>query len=161
MNTPAPPAPGDAPPRQAAPDVFPATYGEVLNPLDVTALPRHLALLHRDSALFRDWVQALDRTTRAEKVSSWTTWTELERRAYDSGDVVAFSRVRGYTDAEIAAYLDYLELTRELDAAHPDDPDFTFCAMHDVLQTMRTPAFDALDARLQALSDTAPPKLPR
>ena len=29
--------------------------------------------------------------------------------------------------------------------------------MHDVLQTMRTPAFDALDAHLQALSDAAPP----
>jgi hypothetical protein len=161
MNTAASSPPGNALPRQATDDVFPATYGDVLGPLDIAALPEPLAALHRDSPLFRDWVQALDRTTRAEKVSSWTTWTDLERRAYDSGDVVAFSRVRGYTEAEIAEFLGYLDLTRKLDAEHPDDPDFTFCAMHDVLQTMRTPAFDELDARLQALSDTAPPPFQR
>jgi hypothetical protein len=136
---------------------LPATYGDVLTPLDVTSLPPSLATLHRDDTLFRDWVQALDRTVRAEKVSSWTTWTAAERQAWDASDTVAFSRLRGYTEAEIADYLRYLELTQALDAAHPDDPDFSFCTMHDVLQTMRTPAFDALDAHLQALSDAAPP----
>ncbi len=74
---------------------LPATYGEVLRPLDVTALPGELAALYRDSALFRDWVHALDRTARAEKVSAWTTWSEAERRAWDAQDVVAFSRLRG------------------------------------------------------------------
>ncbi len=138
-------------------DGLPATYGDVLGPLDVAALPPDLAALYRDSTLFRDWVHALDRTTRAEKVSSWTTWTPAERRAYDAGDVAAFSRLRGYGEAEIADYLAYLDITRQLDAEHADDPDFTFCAMHDVLQTMRTPAFDALDAHLATLSDTAPP----
>ena len=130
----------------------------MLDPLDVTRLPGPLAALHRDSALFRDWVQALDRVTRAEKVSSWTTWTERERRAWDAGDVVAFSRLRGYTEAEISDYLAYLELTRRLDAEHPDDPDFTFCTLHDVLQAVRTPAFDALEADLQALSGDPPPR---
>ncbi len=144
------------PPADAA---LPATYGELMKPLDVAALPEPLAALHRDSALFRGWVLALDRTTRAEKVSSWTTWTRAERRAYEAGDVAAFSRLRGYTEAEIADHLAYLELTRQLDAAHADDPDFSFCAMHDVLQTMWTPAYDAVEARLQSLSDTAPPPL--
>jgi len=148
-----------ATPARIAHDDLPATYGDVMNALDVAALPGHLAELYRDSSLFRDWVHALDRTARAEKVSSWTTWTAAEREAYDAGDVVAFSRLRGYSGSEIADYLAYLELTRRLDAEHPDDPDFTFCAMHDVLQTLRTPAFDAVDVRLEALSDQPPPRL--
>lgn len=138
---------------------LPATYGDVLNPLQVAALPSPLAALYRDSALFREWLHAWDRTTRAEKVSSWTTWSLLERQAWDSEDIVGFSRLRGYTESEISDYLGYLELTRRLDAEHPDDPDFTFCALNDVLQTMRTPAFDELDAYLQTLSDGPPPRL--
>jgi hypothetical protein len=138
---------------------LPATYGEVLAPLDVAALPAELAALHGASALFRDWVQALDRTLRAEKVSSWTTWTRDERLAWDAGDVAAFSRLRGYTDAEIADYLGYLELARRLDAEHGDDPDFTFCAMHDVLRAIATPAYDALEAHLATLADGPPPRL--
>ena len=135
---------------------LPATYGQVLAALDVAALSPELATQYRDSALFRDWVHALDRTLRAEKVSSWTTWTPAERRAWDAGDVARFSRLRGYTEAEIADYLAYLELARRLDAAHPEDPDFTFCAMHDVLRTMATPAYDALEAQLAAIADGPP-----
>jgi hypothetical protein len=43
---------------------------------------------------------------------------------------------------------------------HADDPDFTFCTMHDVLRTMHTPAFDALEAQLAALGDGPPPVNP-
>jgi hypothetical protein len=139
---------------------LPETYGQVLRPLDVAALPAPLAALYRENPLLRDWVHALDRTLRAEKVSSWTTWTESERRAWDAGDVAAFSRLRGYTEPEIAGYLGYLELTRRLDAEHPDDPDFTFCTLHDVLQALATPAYVALEERLAALSDVAPPPWP-
>ena len=138
---------------------LPATYGEVLDALDVAALPGELAALYRGSPLFRDWVHALDRTARAEKVSSWTTWTQAERRAWDAGDVAAFSRLRGYTEPEIADYLAYLELTRRLDAEHAGDPDFTFCAMHDVLQTMRTRAFEDVEAQLESIADGPPPRL--
>jgi len=138
---------------------LPATYGEVLGALDVAALPQELAALYRDDALFREWVHALDRTARAEKVSSWTTWTLAERRAWDAGDVAAFSRLRGYTEAQIADYLGYLELTRRLDVEHVDDLDFTFCAMHDVLRAIATPAYDALEARLAAIADGPPPPL--
>ena len=77
-------------PGRIADGVLPATYGDVLRPLEVTALPDALAALYRDSPVFRDWLHAWDRATRAEKVSSWTTWTEAERRAWDAGDVVAF-----------------------------------------------------------------------
>jgi hypothetical protein len=135
---------------------LPATYGEVLAALDVAALPPELASHYAGSALFRDWLHALDRTLRAEKVSSWTTWSLAERRAWDAGDVAAFSRLRGYDEAEIADYLAYLELTRRLDDEHADDPDFTFCAMHDVLRTIATPAYDALEA---TLDDGPPPRL--
>ncbi|MBW8756919.1 MAG: hypothetical protein JF586_04835 [Burkholderiales bacterium] len=151
------PAPSASPPWPWPGAPLPATYGAVLTPLDVTALPSALAVLHRDDALFRAWVHALDRTLRAEKVSSWTTWSVAELRAYGAGDTVAFSRLRGYTEAEIAGDRRDLELTRMLDAARPDDPDFSFCTLHDVLQTMCTPAFDALEAQLLALSDIAPP----
>ena len=154
MDATTPSAPG-----RIADGVLPATYGDVLRPLDLTALPAPLAALYRDSPVFRDWLHAWDRATRAEKVSSWTTWTEPERRAWDAGDVVAFSRLRGYTEAEIADFLRYLELSAALDAQHPDDPDFTFCAMHDVLDTLRTPAYDELDAHLQSLSSTPPARL--
>lgn len=154
------PAPHGMPPLGALTDSsLPATYGDVLNPLRVATLPSPLADLHRDSALFRAWLHAWDRALRAEKVSSWTTWTLAERRAWDADDIVAFSRLRGYSESEIADYLEYLELTRRLDAEHADDPDFTFCAMQDVLQTMRTAAFDALEACLLALSDGPPPRL--
>lgn len=137
---------------------LPATYGQVLAALDVAALPPALAAQYRDSPLFRDWVHALDRTLRAEKVSSWTTWTPAERCAWDAGDVARFSRLRGYSEAEIADYLAYLALASRMDAAHPDDPDFTFCAMHDVLRTMATPAYDALEAQLAAIADGPPPR---
>jgi hypothetical protein len=160
MDATPPSSSAPAPAGRAAGPRLPATYGEVLDPLDVARLPETLAALHRDSALFRDWVTALDRTMRAEKVSSWTTWTQAERRAWDAGDVVAFSRLRGYTEAEISDYLAYLELTRRLDAGHADDLDFTFCALHEVLQAVRTAAWDALDARLQALSSVPPPPWP-
>ena len=159
MDATTPSAPGAMPPGGIADGALPAAYGEVLRPLDVTALPAPLVALYRDSPVFRDWLHAWDRATRAEKVSSWTTWTEPERRAWDAGDVVAFSRLRGYTEAEIADFLRYLELSATLDAQHPDDPDFTFCAMHDVLDTLRTPTYDELDAHLQSLSSTPPPRL--
>ena len=160
MDATTPSAPGATPEGRIADGVLPATYGDVLRPLDLTALPAPLAALYRDSPVFRDWLHAWDRTTRAEKVSSWTTWTEPERRAWDAGEVVAFSRLRGYTETEIADFLRYLELTATLDAEHPDDPDFTFCALHDVLDTLRTPAYDALDEHLQSISSTPPPRLP-
>jgi len=145
--------------RRARDPALPATYGEVLLALDPAALPAPLAALYRDDALFRAWVHAWDRTFRAEKVSSWTTWTDAERRAWDAGDVVAFSRLRGYTAAEIADYLACQELAARLDAAHSDDPAFTFCAMHDILRTLVTPAYEALECRLQESGDGAPPPL--
>jgi hypothetical protein len=159
MDADTPESRGTTSPGSPAPRPLPATYGEVLKPLRLSALPEALVALHRDSALFREWLQAWDRVTRAEKVSSWTTWTLAERQAWDAEDVVGFSRLRGYTAPEIADYLAYLDLTRRLAAAHADDPDFTYCASQDVLQTLLTPAFEALEAHLQSLADGPPPRL--
>jgi hypothetical protein len=133
---------------------LPATYELVLKPLDVSALPAHLSALYRDDPLFHEWVHVCDRTRRAEKVSSWTQWSALEQAVYDSGDTASFSRLRGYTDADIADFQRYLELSELLDTAHGDD-DFTFFAGVDLLALTRTPEFDALEAELAQMSDAA------
>ena len=131
----------------------------MLKLLRIAALPSPLADLHRESALFREWLQASARTMPAEKVSSWTTWTPAERQAWDADDIVAFSRLRGYMESEIADDLAHLELSRRLNAEHADDPDFTRCALQDMLQTIGTPAFDELEGHLETLAGGPPPRL--
>lgn len=55
----------------------------------------------------------------AEKVSDPATWTAAERAAYDAGDMAEFSRLRGYTEEEIA---DFQELMRRIDLG----PDYNY-----------------------------------
>lgn len=59
------------------------------------------------------------RVAAAEKVSDPADWTAAERAAYDAGDMVEFSRLRGYTEAEIA---DFQELMRRIDLG----PDYNY-----------------------------------
>lgn len=64
---------------------------------------------HRADPLIVRFAHLYDRTTRAEKVSNPAHWTPAERAAYDSEDWKAFSRLRGYTEDEIADFRAYLE----------------------------------------------------
>lgn len=69
----------------------------------------------------RKYIEVLDRTTRAEKVSDPDTWTREQRDAYGRGDWREFSRLRGYTDAEIDDFQMYLDLTYSLIAKYGED----------------------------------------
>jgi len=67
------------------------------------------------------YVEVLDRTTRAEKVSDPDTWTLEQRDAYGSGDWRNFSHLRGYTEDEISDFQNYLDLTYSLIAKYGED----------------------------------------
>lgn len=53
-----------------------------------------------------------EKVAAAEKVSDPADWTPEMRAAYDAGDMETFSRLRGYTEEEIA---DFQELMRRID----------------------------------------------
>lgn len=95
---------------------FPATYGEVMNPLEITLLPHDLRALYESDPAFRELVQLSDRTRRAEKISCWTQWTPEQRIAYEAGDMLQFSRLRGYTEPEIADFSRFMALVSEVDS---------------------------------------------
>lgn len=69
---------------------------------------------HRADPLIVRFAQLCDRTTRAEKVSDPADWTPAERAAYESDDWEAFSRLRGYTEEEIADFQAYLEAAADV-----------------------------------------------
>lgn len=74
--------------------------------LDIEALA--LTPEHRADPLIVRFARLCDRTTRAEKVSDPADWTPVERAAYEGGDWETFSRLRGYTEQEIADFRLYL-----------------------------------------------------
>jgi len=74
-----------------------------------------------DTPEIKEFLKLQDITRAAEKESDPATWTAEERKAYDSGDWEAFSRLRGYTKKEIAEYGRYLELADIVKAKHGDD----------------------------------------
>jgi hypothetical protein len=49
----------------------------------------------------------------AEKIGSWSDWTEEQRRLYEAGNWRVFSKARGYTDAEIEDYATWLRMVSE------------------------------------------------
>ncbi len=71
------------------------------------------------------------KTSSAEKFSDPSTWTAEEKAAYDSGDWKTFSKLRGYTDEEMADFNRWLELAGDgkgfnykfLDENHVDPDD--------------------------------------
>jgi hypothetical protein len=81
-------------------------YGEVMKPLNIQQLEID-GFLKQDPAILK-FIDILDRTMRAERVSHFESWTLDERRVHDSGDWKEFSRLRGYTDLEIADFENYL-----------------------------------------------------
>lgn len=94
-------------------------------------LDEHGALNDPDLPEFLDRVA---QSTDEEKQSDPDDWTAEERAAYNSGDWKTFSRLRGYTDDEIANFSRYMELANRLIDRYGDD--FT-ASLH----------FDWLDAR--------------
>jgi hypothetical protein len=75
-------------------------------------------------AAIDDFNRLQERVIGAEKVSDPADWSKAERAAYDSGNYEEFSRLRGYTKAEIdewKQYQSYLKGTDpDLVQLHPD-----------------------------------------
>lgn len=125
---------------------WPATYGEIMKPLDMSLLPSDLAALCQTDSLVREWIHLADSVRRAEKVSCWKDWTPEQRAAYDANDFRLFSRLRGYTEGEIAQFDRYLELVATLDARHGEG----FCCDADfcLAQLVETPESRAVDREI-------------
>lgn len=87
--------------------------------LDVDALP--LLKEHRADPLIQRFAELSDRVDRAEKDSNPATWTPEERRAYESGNYEEFSRLRGYTESEIADFNEFVKLAGEIDAKYGEN----------------------------------------
>jgi len=100
--------------------VKPAKIQSTLNPETID----EILAQDKDDLLLRSFVISLHEISQAEKDSDPSTWTKEERDAYDSGNYEEFSRLRGYTKSEIAAYRRYQNLTKQVDEkyANPFDP---------------------------------------
>lgn len=130
---------------------FPETYGEVMRALSIPDLPAPIQSIYRDDPVFRDWVDVTDRTMRAEKVSSWTTWSEDETEAYRQEDTVRFSQLRGYTAGEIAEFQRYLQLTNEV-AGRYEGMDFCAEVVMELKKATATEQLWEIDAELERIS---------
>lgn len=86
---------------------------------------------HRADPLIVRFAQLCDRTTRAEKVSDPADWTPAERAAYGNDDWEAFSRLRGYTEGEIADFRAYLEAAADVATRYGID---TACSIAYLVQ---------------------------
>lgn len=108
-----------------------ATYGETMGPLDKQEVLKTLSqteLLDPDVQAFID---LSDKVERAEKISDPDTWTEQQQEAYKAGDWKEFSRLRGYTESEIADYEQYLNLSKTLQNRYgKTNPDYVAALDH-------------------------------
>lgn len=94
-------------------------YGDFMQPLRISSL--ELSDQMKSDPEVLKYVELLDKTMRAEKVSDPDTWTAEESAAYGRGDWREFSRLRGYTTEEILDFQFHLELTRSLSAKYGED----------------------------------------
>ncbi|WP_159953039.1 PLxRFG domain-containing protein [Rhizobium sp. 18065] len=68
----------------------------------------------RGEPTLSEFLERAQRASEQEKESDPDDWTSEEKRAYNSGDWEKFSRLRGYSDAEIENFRRYLELANGL-----------------------------------------------
>ncbi|MDK6079486.1 hypothetical protein [Massilia varians] len=94
-------------------------YGEHMRPLDIDAL--QLLPEHRADPLLLRFIELVDRTGRAEMVSDPDNWSAEQRAAYHAGDWATFSRLRGYTQQEIADFADFLTADKEIEQKYGPD----------------------------------------
>lgn len=127
------------------------TYGEVMRPLRVGALPADLQALLAQHPKLLNWVLLGDQVHRAEKVSSWTEWDPIQAAIYRSGEWAMFSHMRGYTADEIKAYGRYLDVTHELAAEFGEE------ALHgidfEVRRSVTTPQYEQIERELARVGD--------
>lgn len=108
-------------------------YGDFMLPFDVQALPTEVRDVYAASALVREWMHLADLVMRAEMISSPSDWSLEEKAAYDAGDTLTFSRLRGYSEAEIAEFERFVALCGEVDMEQGDE-----VFSHSVVAVMQT-----------------------
>lgn len=136
---------------------LPQTYGEVLAPLDMARLPEAMRQLAASDPLVKEFIAALDRVHRAEKVSSWAQWTPSQAAAWADQNHRLFSRLRGYSDDEIAEFEQYLALAQQIDAKYGEQLGMELNYM--VQRACSTPAFEAAERKVHAMGRAALEKL--
>ena len=87
--------------------------------------------------LFREFVEMAEKTRLAEKDPLVEPFSDELLALWDptgpgyrTEGWEHFSRLRGYTEEEIADFRRYLEVEEQLSAKYPDDPDFTFSIVY-------------------------------
>ncbi|MEK0411876.1 MAG: hypothetical protein RJA03_389 [Pseudomonadota bacterium] len=68
-----------------------------------------------------EFLKYQDITRKAEKVSDPNTWTAEQKAAYASKDYETFSRLRGYSESEIADYNKYQKLYKIIEAKYGEN----------------------------------------
>jgi len=94
-------------------------YGDRMRSLEIDALG--LIDEHRQDPLVVRFIELDDRTSRAEMISDPDDWTPEQNAAYRAGDWVSFSRLRGYSDQEIADFADFIRMAHQIDEKYGPD----------------------------------------
>ena len=94
------------------------TYGETMKPLVMEDV-----LDEKDiqDPLLVAFVNATDKISRAEKISDPKDWTKEQKEAWQRKDWETFSRLRGYTENEIADYKNFLSIYKEVEKKYGQD----------------------------------------
>lgn len=132
---------------------FPAKYGEVMGPFSPDRLPANLRDLYESDPVFFEWIVLMDTVRRAEKISCWTQWTPEEHAAYKAKDLSRFSRLRGYTESEIADFSRYMALIGELTARYGEGFCLDVSYLHS--QIVMTDALQSIEQELCRMSEAA------
>lgn len=72
-------------------------------------------------AMVQEFLQACYRTSTQEKPSDPNDWTPEESNAWVAGNWIEFSRLRGYTEAQIADFQDYMRLAMAVAARYSEN----------------------------------------
>jgi hypothetical protein len=94
-------------------------YGEVMKPFDFSSL--QLGDEMRLDPDVERYARLSYQTSAAEIVSDPETWTAVQTQAYAAGNWRSFSKLRGYSDDEVRAFGEFLELNRVLSAKYGQD----------------------------------------
>lgn len=132
-------------------------YGDVMKPLVLTDLHPTLQAQLAASPKLLEFVKLADQVHRAEKITSFNDWTPEERHAYDSGDSVSFSRLRGYTEDEIQTFLHYLAVSQVLIDEMGEDEVASI--EFEMQQATSTPEFEQVEDELRRMSRGAARRL--
>jgi hypothetical protein len=130
---------------------FPSNYGQLMAPFDVTRLPTDVISLYHQDPTVRRWIEIEDQVRRAEKISCWTQWTGEQKAAYDAGDWRLFSRLRGYTEAEIHDFAEMIRLQEMIDLKYGSD--FAPLLSHLLWLAHMTDELAEIEAELSRMSD--------